>query len=90
MYTESTNICQSCGMPMPENAGLYGSNQDGTSNKEYCKYCFSNGTFGKPDETMTEMIETCIPFMVEKGMSREGAKLLLEASLPKLKRWKTS
>ncbi len=34
----------------------YGKNLDGSVNKEYCKYCFPNGAFGK-DETMEEKME---------------------------------
>jgi hypothetical protein len=48
---------------------------------------FGNGAFYK-DETMEEMIETCIPFMVEQGMPAEQAKEILENTLPQLKRWK--
>jgi hypothetical protein len=37
--------------------------------------------------TMDDMIETCVPFMVEQGMTEEIARDLLTESLPKLKRW---
>lgn len=46
------HICQSCGMIMHENN--FGNNQDGSRNKDYCHYCFPNGSFGK-DETMEEI-----------------------------------
>jgi hypothetical protein len=78
-------LCQSCGMPMADEA-LFGTNADGSKNEEYCKYCFENGSFGK-DETLEEMIATCIPFMVEEGMKEEEAKGILESTLPQLKRW---
>lgn len=78
-------VCQSCGMPM-EDESLYGTNADGSRNEEYCKYCFENGAFHK-EETMEEMIESCIPFMVEQGMKAEQARELLSKELPTLKRW---
>lgn len=78
--------CQSCGMPM-EDASLYGTNADGSKSEEYCKYCFTNGAFYKPNETMEEMITTCIPFMVEEGMTEDEAREKLEKILPTLKRW---
>lgn len=76
-------VCQSCGMPMdPEQ---YGSNQDGTSNSEYCVYCFKDGAFTS-DESMENMIEACVPFM--EGMTADEARKLLLDTLPNLKRWK--
>lgn len=89
MYYIGTNmnqqICQSCGMPMEE--GLFGQNADGSRNEEYCKYCYPNGAFSK-DETMEEMIESCIPFLVGKDFpDEETARKVMEEELPKLKRW---
>lgn len=80
-------ICQSCAMPM--NQEDYGTNQDGSANEEYCKYCYEKGAFTS-NQTMQEMIDTCVPFMVdaEKGMTEEMARNLMEQSLPTLKRWK--
>ncbi len=80
-------ICQSCGMPMAEGADLFATNADGSLNEKYCKYCFSEGAFGRPNETMKEMIDTCVPFMVKDGMTAEAARALLEETLPKLERW---
>ena len=48
----SNNVCQSCGMIMKESER--GTNLDGSISEDYCKYCFTNGKFGK-DETMEEM-----------------------------------
>lgn len=79
-------LCQSCGMPMTED--LYGTNQDGSKNNEYCKYCYVNGAFPNPNETLEGMINTCVPFMVEQGMSEGEARAQLDALLPQLKRWK--
>ena len=80
-------ICQSCGMPMTDD--LFGNNADGSVNDEYCKYCYTAGAFTAPDITMNDMIETCVPFMVEQGMPEEEARNLLGVTLPKLKRWKS-
>lgn len=80
------STCQSCGMKMQEND--YGKNADGSINREYCKYCYPNGSFSK-DETMEEMIESCIPFMLEGGECKtpEEARELLGAVIPTLRRW---
>lgn len=81
------NVCQSCGMPMADES-LFGTNADKSINSEYCKYCFTNGSFHK-EETMAEMIETCIPFMTQEGMAEADARRIMESTLPNLKRWKT-
>ena len=80
-------ICQSCSMMMGEEE--YGYNADGSRNTEYCKFCFPNGKFGK-DETMEEMIESCIPFWVNDGDAKtpEEAREKMRKLFPTLKRWK--
>lgn len=80
-------ICQSCGMKM--NNSDFGKNTDGSFNKDYCKYCFPNGSFSK-DETMEEMIESCIPFLIKDGDfdTEKSAREHLEKLYPTLKRWK--
>jgi len=82
--------CQSCGMPMTEEAH-FGKNADGSKNEDYCCYCYPNGTFENPNETMEEMIEGCIPLLVEDGVhatDEASARKLLTEFLPTLKRWK--
>ncbi|MCL1788271.1 MAG: zinc ribbon domain-containing protein [Defluviitaleaceae bacterium] len=85
---ENTNRCQSCGMELLE-ASLYGKNADGTPNQEYCCYCFPAGAFNNPNETLEEMIESCVPFLIEDGTcsDKEAARKLLQEHLPHLKRW---
>lgn len=77
--------CQSCGMPM-ETEDLYGHNSDGTLNQDYCKYCYEDGEFTM-DCSLEEMIENCIPFMVQEGMTPEEARKIMVETLPQLKRW---
>lgn len=81
------NVCQSCAMIMlPEH---YGKNADGSVNTEYCKYCFPDGKFGK-DETMEEMIESCIPFWLNDDCkTEEEARNKMKKLFPNLKRWKS-
>jgi len=83
--------CQSCGMPLTEEA-MYGKNADGTKNEDYCCYCYPSGAFASPNETMEEMIESCIPYLVEDGTcpDADSARELLQGHLPTLKRWKAA
>ena len=85
---EKVAVCQSCGMPMATES-LFGTNADGSKTEEYCTYCFKEGQFGNPNETLEEMIATCVPFMVEDHpeLTPEKARLQLEAYLPTLGRW---
>lgn len=83
---ETKPICQSCAMPMsPEE---YGTNADASANSEYCKYCFENGAFTS-EQTMDEMIETCIPFMKEEGSewTEDQIRAHLREQFKDLKRW---
>ena len=83
--------CQSCAMPMAEDA-LFGKNEDGTKNDDYCCYCYPNGKFNSPDKTMEEMIEFCIKPCLEQGVYPDAktAKADMMAIFPKLKRWENN
>nr|WP_259548674.1 zinc ribbon domain-containing protein [Heyndrickxia oleronia] len=82
-------FCQSCGMPMKESS-VFGTELTGEKNKEFCLYCYENGEFKQPNMTMEEMIQFCIPFMVEEGMKEDEALTILQKSMPYLKRWRKS
>jgi len=79
-------LCQSCSMPMNQSGAEYGTEADGTKNEDYCHYCYSEGKF-TTNETMEEMIESCVPHMVSDEMSEETARSMLKSILPTLKRW---
>lgn len=79
--------CQSCGMPLGE--GLFGTMKDKAVSKDYCKFCFSNGTFTVPDLTLEKMIDISIRHMMsELQFTREKATQLANDTIPQLKRWR--
>ena len=41
-------------MPL-DGAELWGSEEDGSPNREYCKYCYLNGSFVHPCMTLEKM-----------------------------------
>lgn len=88
MENTEMKICQSCAMPM-ESLELYGTNSDGSKNEEYCHYCFVNGAFNK-EETLEEMIESCIPFVSQGNPwpDEAAARAAMLEIFPKLKRWR--
>ena len=83
-------FCQSCGMPLSKDED-FGTNTGGSKNNDYCAYCFKDGQFTQ-DVTMEDMIELCVPFMVEsnKDMTEETARKSMREWLPTLKRWQTA
>lgn len=83
---ENTSFCQSCGMPLSE--GIYATEKDGSKNEDYCEYCYKDGEF-TGEYSMEEMIEFCVPHMVENSeMNEEQARKAMLEFFPTLKRWK--
>ena len=80
--------CQSCGMPLSEAFGNYGTQADGTAHPEYCIICFKDGAFVMPHQTMGEMIQSSIDnMMMDLRMPEEKATVLARSFIPTLKRW---
>ncbi len=81
--------CQCCGMPMGATDELYGTEKGGGKSADYCKYCYEDGIF-LFNGSMEEMIEICIPPMVEANpsMAQDDARKMMLAFLPMLKRWR--
>ena len=75
--------CQSCGMPLAE--GYYGTQVDGdATHDEYCKFCYQNGSFTRPDLTLEDMIQLSVTNMTQdlkipeelKGTVVSGVKII--------------
>ncbi|MBQ7690970.1 MAG: zinc ribbon domain-containing protein [Muribaculaceae bacterium] len=85
-------FCQSCGMPLTNDDDC-GTNADGSTNFDYCQYCYQKGRFLQ-ECTMDEMIEHCAQFVDEVSknmahpMSREEYKQMMRSFFPMLKRWR--
>jgi len=57
------------------------------SEEVYCQYCFPNGALTNDDETMEEMIESCIPHCRDRYASDDAARADMMEKFPKMKRW---
>lgn len=85
-------FCQSCSMPLTKNEDC-GTNADGSTNYDYCQYCYKDGKFLQ-ECTMDEMIEHCAQFVDEvnknmpKPMTKEEYKQMMHGFFPMLKRWR--
>ena len=91
-FAEEILICQSCGIPLTIETSkgskiIYGTEADGSVNKEYCHFCYEKGKF-TIEATLDEYIEVCIPYVISKDLSEEAARKMFKKELVKLKRWK--
>lgn len=85
---EITRYCQSCGMPLVQEAD-YGTEAGGAKSADYCTYCRRDGAFAQ-ECTMEEMIEFCLRFELQRdpSLSADEARRAMRAWYPTLKRWK--
>ncbi|MCL2860503.1 MAG: zinc ribbon domain-containing protein [Oscillospiraceae bacterium] len=84
-------FCQSCGMPMSKEEE-FGTNADGTLNRDNCGYCFKNGEYTNPNITMNEMLAIGLRGIDENPEMNKFMKFIIKKMYPSqlknLKRWK--
>ena len=78
--------CQSCAMPLKKDPQGGGTNSDGSTNTEYCSFCYEDGSFTQPEFSAKDMQDFCIVKMKECGVPKPLGWLFTR-SIPKLKRW---
>ena len=80
--------CQSCGMPLEASFKNYGTESDGTPASEYCMFCYQNGAFTNPTQTVDEMVQSSIDFMTgTMEFTPEQATQMSNDVIRTLKRW---
>jgi len=72
-------------MPITKNED-FGTNWDGSTNKDYCVYCYKDGKF-IDDVSMEEYIKMNVKYAYLAGMSEEEMKVHCQKVFPTLKRW---
>jgi hypothetical protein len=87
-FMSNKHICQSCSMPL-DNPDLWGTEKDGSTTNEYCKYCYQNGGFTNPDLTLEEMKEHMMKIMGKDNLPEDILERAMNR-LPFLKRWSAS
>lgn len=76
-------------MPIDVDFANLGTESDGSPASEFCKFCYQNGTFTDPEQTLEGMINRSVDFMTrELNFSRETASKMSNDIIPLLKRWK--
>ncbi len=79
--------CQSCGVPLED--WFWGTEQDGSTNRDYCRFCYADGVFVEPELTVELMIARNFEFMTKKmKIDDEKSREFSYALIPNLKRWK--
>lgn len=80
--------CQSCGMPIDVTFQNLGTESDGSPASEYCMFCYKDGAFTNPTQTVDEMVQSSIDFMTsEMQFTPEMAAKMSNDVIPRLKRW---
>ncbi len=87
---ENKERCQSCGMPVSVDFGNYGTRADGSAETEFCQFCFQNGDFTNPDQTVEEMVRSSVDFMTANlGFTHDKASEMSNDIIPRLRRWQS-
>ena len=77
-------ICQCCGMPLED--ATTSREPDGAFNEEYCKWCYTDGTFKYTSPE--QLIEFCVEHMASDAWPKEQVRAHMEAVVPQLRHWK--
>ena len=77
-------VCQCCGMPLDDST--FSREPDGAVNEEYCKWCYTGGTFTY--SSMEQLIDFCAEHMASDAWPKEQVRAHMEAVVPELKHWK--
>ena len=79
-------VCQCCGMPLNEDS-LISRETDGSYNEDYCKWCFTDGTFiYKSKESLLDYLVGHIPN--PDHSKEEERRIQFNSYLSQLKHWK--
>ena len=75
-------------MPVDESAANFGTEADGSSSSEYCNYCYRDGEFTDPHQSVDGMVASSVDFMTANlGFSVAEATELSNIVIRRLKRW---
>ena len=81
-----TLFCQCCGMPLSEDS-MISKEPDGSFNEDYCKWCYSDGSFAYPDKG--SLVDFLVAHMPNPGETPEDERRrMFDAQLSQPKHWK--
>lgn len=79
-------VCQSCGMPMSDDA-VKGSEADGSRSDKYCLHCYEKGSFTWPDATLEQMQTYCMGVLTRDKHWPSFLAKMATGGIAKLERW---
>jgi hypothetical protein len=75
-------------MPIEASFKNLGTEADGSAASEYCMFCYKEGTFTNPTQTVDEMVQSSIDFMTgTMEFTPEQATQMSNDVIRNLKRW---
>lgn len=77
-------ICQCCGMPLDDTS--VSREPDGTFNEEYCKWCYTDGSFVY--SSLEQLVDFLAEHMSNEQQPPDQIREYFEAQLPKLDHWR--
>ena len=77
-------VCKCCGMPLDD--ATISKEPDGAFNEEYCKWCYTDGTFKYTSKE--QLIDFCVAHMASEQWPAEQVRAHMEAVVPGLRHWK--
>ena len=81
-------FCQCCGMPLSED-DVISKEADGSLNEDYCKWCYSDGTFAYSSKE--SLIDFLVTHMPNPDQTPENERrTMFDSQLSQLKHWKES
>lgn len=79
-------VCQCCGMPLNEDS-LISQELDGSFNEDYCKWCYTDGSFVYPSkDTLLDYLVAHMPN--PEQLDSDTRRVQFDAYLSQLKHWK--
>ncbi|MBE7566128.1 hypothetical protein HF669_10970 [Acidithiobacillus thiooxidans] len=82
------NRCQSCGMPLQFDPQGGGTESDGSHSRDYCSYCYADGTFKDPQLTL-EAMQQRVRQLLRKRQAPWYIRAYMAHRVPMLKRWRS-
>ena len=79
-------FCQCCGMPLSED-GMISREPDGSFNEDYCRWCYSGGTFLYASKD--DLLDFLVSHMPNPDGQSDGARrAMYDQHLSQLRHWK--
>ena len=78
-----TLVCQCCGMPLDD--ATISREPSGIFNEDYCKWCYSNGTFTYSDPE--DLLDFLVQHMANDTWPPDQVRTYFKNLLPTLKHW---